>query len=168
LPAWANEAKKRRKQLKILAFTQVAIFLALAAVFLFINTWEQRTEENSVQLSIGLAAFTPYAAEAAEALHQARLTAAEEDILLEMLPATFSKSYLFALPEATPESSFLFHISYRNNEILLTATTHYLDAAETHRTNLSQIFTNVWTGIITRVAEHTYHYELHIYTGEPQ
>jgi Tfp pilus assembly protein PilN len=164
LPDRATAAKKRRKQIRILTVAQAVIFLLLAAFFIILTGMESRTRETAQALQESTA--DPAPAALAEQLQQAQSAALEEEYLLEMIPQTFAQTALAGLIAATPENATLTNITYRQNELTLTAATAQITAAEAHRANLAKIFPYVWTGRITRTAEAAYTYEIHIFAGE--
>ncbi|MCL2387775.1 MAG: hypothetical protein FWC89_09555 [Defluviitaleaceae bacterium] len=161
LPEWARNAKTTRKQIKILAVAQTAIFLILAAITIFLLEQNQQAQAATQELTSRLTAFTSSPAEAAEALQAARAQANQtEELRTAALPPQIIREWLTIITQATPENATLTQIDYNQQELLIIATATNINTIETHRANLSHLFQNVRQGRITRVQEGEYTYEI--------
>ncbi|MCL2577588.1 MAG: hypothetical protein FWE27_06015 [Defluviitaleaceae bacterium] len=162
LPEWAQKAKARKSLIKNLAFAQTAIFLLLITGIFLLNAWEKQIRNHHSELSKKLSAFDTAPSEMAAELQSARTQATYiEEFLSEILPAAFDVNSLDFIQSATPENTSLTRINYEHQELLIVSRTNDLNNAETHRANLSQFFSYVYVGRITRTDD-DYTYEMRI------
>ncbi|MCL2216761.1 MAG: hypothetical protein FWB91_07040 [Defluviitaleaceae bacterium] len=143
-----------------LAAVQVAIFFILGAATLTLTLWERHVWERSGELSQRLTAFEPGPAEVAARVRAERDAADYLDSFLAGITAVpFGGEWLPYILDTVPADARLTGLDYRDGELLLTGEVTGIAIAETHRTNLTELFEYVRLGRIS-FSDGLYRYEL--------
>jgi hypothetical protein len=156
LPPSARKIKERLKLMKFLAVVQIAVFLSLFSVTVFLNISQKRVWQTSNELAGKISSLDPAPALLAEELQTARksVLADEQNEVL-----AFNREWLNFILQTVPENAALNRIDYNNGTILISCVTDDLLTAELHMVNMAELFTYVWSGRITRT-DGLYLYEI--------
>ncbi|MDR0272015.1 MAG: hypothetical protein LBI27_01670 [Clostridiales bacterium] len=159
LPPWAQNAKTSRKRIKIMAIAQIFILLVLIAIVFTLKIAERETWNYSRELSARIAAFDSMPMEIAEELYAARVVLEYSE---EIYANVFNSEWLDQIIEAAPEGAALARLEYNAAEIIVAGIAEDLLAVEAYRASLSEIFTYVQQGRVTRMQDGDYTYEIRI------
>jgi hypothetical protein len=163
LPHWTRKTKARKFLLKVLAYVQVIIVLALVAAAFLLDATLLQSQNRRAELSQILSAFSTAPSQVAAELQAA---IAEAAYIVEFFAGAqqsgLTADALGTIKLAAPQDATLLRLSYARQEIVIVSQTPCLLTAEDHRAELARFFTYVHMGRITRTSG-GYTYEIHVF-----
>jgi len=169
LPHAIIKCKQTRKLKISMVVLQVAIFLCIGVVILFMYNWEQRTLDQSHDLAENIATFDERPLLLVAELEQARaMTRYFDEFFLANTPAGFSILWITTILETLPDNARLSQLNYNQFEIVLLGEVGDIESAQIHRQKLidSELFDDVSLNSIALLGNGLYSYELHIWVSQ--
>jgi len=165
LPHTIEKCKQTRRLKISIIVLQVAIFLCIGMVILFLYNWEQRVLEQSHGLAESIADFDERPLLLMAELEQTRtITRYFDDFVLANIPADFNTLWVTTILETLPDSARLTQLNYNPLGIVLLGEAEDIACAQSHRQKLidSGVFDYVSLHSIDLLGNGMYRYELHV------